>query len=51
MARVLDMHKKWMGEATRRAAYEALEEEFAQAAAVIGVQSELLQDRPGEQCR
>jgi ribosome-binding protein aMBF1 (putative translation factor) len=35
MARILDMHKKWMKEPAYRRAYDALEEEFALAAAVI----------------
>ena len=35
MARVLDMHKKWMEKPPYREAYEALEEEFALAAAAI----------------
>lgn len=35
MARITDMHKKWMKEAKYRKAYEALEEEFVLASAVI----------------
>jgi len=35
MARILDMHEKWMEEPAYRAEYEALEEEFALAAAAI----------------
>jgi hypothetical protein len=35
MARILDMHKKWMEEPAYRTAYEALEEEFELAAALI----------------
>lgn len=35
MARISEMHKKWMGEAEYRKAYDALEEEFALAKAVI----------------
>ena len=35
MARVADLHKKWMKEPKYRKAYEALEEEFVLAAAVI----------------
>ncbi len=39
MTRVLDMHKKWMKEPKYRRAYDALEEEFALASAVIGVRN------------
>jgi transcriptional regulator with XRE-family HTH domain len=35
MARISDMHKKWMKEPRYRKAYEALEEEFVLASAVI----------------
>ncbi|MGA2589062.1 MAG: helix-turn-helix transcriptional regulator [Bryobacteraceae bacterium] len=35
MARILDMHKKWMKDPAYRKAYDALEEEFALASAVI----------------
>lgn len=35
MARIADLHKKWMKEPKYRKAYEALEEEFALASAVI----------------
>jgi len=35
MARVLDLHEKWMEKPAYREAYEALEEEFALAAAAI----------------
>jgi transcriptional regulator with XRE-family HTH domain len=35
MARITDLHKKWMTEPKYRKAYEALEEEFALASAVI----------------
>ena len=35
MARISDMHKKWMKEPKYRKAYEALEEEFVLASAVI----------------
>ncbi len=35
MGRISDMHKKWMKEAEYRRAYNALEEEFALAKAVI----------------
>ena len=35
MARVSEMHKKWMAETKYRKAYDALEEEFALAKAVI----------------
>lgn len=35
MARISEMHKKWMGETAYRKAYDALEEEFALAKAVI----------------
>ncbi len=35
MARITDLHMKWMKEPKYRKAYEALEEEFALASAVI----------------
>jgi transcriptional regulator with XRE-family HTH domain len=35
MARISDMHKRWMREPKYRNAYEALEEEFVLASAVI----------------
>jgi predicted transcriptional regulator len=35
MRRISDMHKRWMKEAEYRKAYDALEEEFALAKAVI----------------
>ena len=35
MARISDMHRKWMKEPKYREAYEALEEEFVLASAVI----------------
>lgn len=35
MARISDMHKKWMKESKYRKAYEQLDEEFALASAVI----------------
>jgi transcriptional regulator with XRE-family HTH domain len=35
MARIAEMHKKWMKEPKYRKAYKALEEEFALASAVI----------------
>ncbi len=35
MARITEMHKKWMREPKYREAYEALEDEFAVARAVI----------------
>jgi transcriptional regulator with XRE-family HTH domain len=35
MARISDMHKKWLKEPKYRKAYEALEEEFVLASAVI----------------
>lgn len=35
MARISELHKKWMHEPKYRKAYEALEEEFALAKAVI----------------
>jgi ribosome-binding protein aMBF1 (putative translation factor) len=37
MARISDMHKKWMKEPKYRKAYEALEEEFVLASAVMDV--------------
>ena len=39
MARVSEMHKKWMKQAKYRKSYDALEEEFALAAAVMDVRS------------
>jgi len=39
MARIVDLHKKWMKEPKYRKAYEALEEEFALASAVIDVRN------------
>lgn len=39
MARILDMHEKWMKKPSYRKAYNALEEEFALAAAVIEARS------------
>ena len=39
MARISDMHKKWMKEPKYRKAYEALEEEFVLASAVIEVRN------------
>ncbi len=39
MTRISDMHKKWMKEARYRTAYEALEEEFALASAVMEVRN------------
>lgn len=35
MARITEMHKRWMKEPKYRKAYEALEDEFAVAKAVI----------------
>src|SRR5437867_6661355 len=39
MARITDLHKKWMKEPKYRKAYEALEEEFVLASAVIDVRN------------
>jgi transcriptional regulator with XRE-family HTH domain len=39
MARITDLHKKWMKEPKYRKAYEALDEEFLLASAVIDVRS------------
>jgi len=39
MARISDMHKKWMKEPKYRKAYQALEEEFVLASAVIEARS------------
>ena len=39
MARISDMHKKWMKEPKYRKAYEALEEEFVMASAVMDVRN------------
>jgi transcriptional regulator with XRE-family HTH domain len=40
MARITDLHKKWMKEPKYRKAYEALEEEFVLASAVIDVRNQ-----------
>ena len=39
MARISDLHKKWLKEPKYRKAYEALEEEFALSSAVINARS------------
>ncbi len=39
MARITELHKKWMKEPTYRKAYEALEEEFVLASAVMDVRN------------
>lgn len=39
MTKIKDLHKKWMREADYRHEYEALEEEFALAAAMIEARS------------
>jgi len=39
MARIVDMHKKWLKEPKYKKAYDALEEEFALASAVIDVRN------------
>jgi|ERR1700728_2447652 ribosome-binding protein aMBF1 (putative translation factor) len=39
MARISDMHKKWMKEPTYRRAFQALEDEFAVAKAVIAARN------------
>jgi len=39
MARITDLHKKWMKEPKYRKAYESLEEEFVLASAVIDVRN------------
>ena len=39
MARISDMHKKWMKEPKYKKAYDALEEEFVLAAAVMDVRN------------
>jgi len=39
MARISDMHKKWMKERKYRKAYAALEEEFVLASAVMDVRN------------
>ena len=39
MTRVVDMHKKWMKQPKYRKAYEALQEEFALASAIIDLRS------------
>jgi ribosome-binding protein aMBF1 (putative translation factor) len=39
MARISDLHKKWMKEPKYRKAYDALEEEFVLASAVMDVRN------------
>ena len=39
MARIVDMHKKWMNDPKYRKAYESLEEEFTLASAVMDVRT------------
>ena len=39
MARISEMHKKWMKEPKYRKAYDALEEEFVLAGAVVDVRN------------
>src|SRR5207248_7090294 len=39
MARIVDMHKSWLKEPKYKKAYDALEEEFALASAVIDVRN------------
>jgi transcriptional regulator with XRE-family HTH domain len=39
MARITDLHQRWMKEPKYRKAYEALEEEFVLASAVIDVRN------------
>jgi ribosome-binding protein aMBF1 (putative translation factor) len=39
MSRISDLHKKWMKETKYRKAYDALEEEFALASAVMDVRN------------
>lgn len=39
MIRLKDLHKKWLGDETYRREYEALEEEFSLAAALIDARS------------
>ncbi len=39
MARISDLHKKWLKEPKYRKAYEALEDEFVLASAVIDVRN------------
>ena len=39
MARITDLHKKWMKEPKYRKAFEALEEEFVLASAIIDVRN------------
>jgi transcriptional regulator with XRE-family HTH domain len=39
MTRVVELHKKWMSEPKYRKAYEALDEEFSLASAVIDVRN------------
>ena len=50
MARILDMHEKWMEAPAYRKAYEAIDEEFALAAAAIDARNlqELKNDRRQE---
>ena len=40
MARITDLHQRWMKEPKYRKAYEALEEEFVLASAVIDVRNQ-----------
>ena len=37
MARISDLHRKWMKEPKYRKAYKALEEEFVLASTVVGL--------------
>lgn len=39
MARITELHKRWMKEPSYRRAYQALEDEFAVAKAVIGARN------------
>jgi transcriptional regulator with XRE-family HTH domain len=39
MARIVDVHKKWLKEPKYKKAYDALEAEFALASVVIGVRN------------
>jgi hypothetical protein len=51
VARILDMHKKWMAEPAYREAYEALEEEFALAAIDARNAESLVDDQLQEHSR
>ena len=57
MTKIKELHKKWMGDAEYRREYDALEEEFALASALIaararaGLTQEELAQRMGKNAR